>query len=130
MPGRAAWTVGTRTLLARSCSVCFEFKAGAEFRVFRNGSRQAQCKRCQYLSSKRSERITNDHSIKHASRQRAEWTTYEIDLLRKLCDDGWAVKDIAYRLSRTAFAIQTAKTRWVDTGGTHGNQATDSGADS
>ena len=112
MPGRHTLNPGTRTVLAKSCSTCGDFKQASEFRMSRGKWLQSQCKKCQHTAAKKSNQRTNGTSRDRAYRNNQPWTLAEVRQLEAYLQQGVPLANVAYRLNRTLFGVNSAIRRY------------------
>ncbi len=106
---RLAYRVGNRTLIARTCCTCGEFKMRSEFHNRSNGAAQAVCKACAIKAGTEYNWYRNKESEETASRATAPWTKAEVRKLSQLVERGVPIRQIAYQMGRSIPSIDQAR---------------------
>ena len=110
------WVVGpTRTLLAKTCTKCDEFKQGCEFMLrTQTGKvkRSSWCVTCHYNQCKRNDKKSNALSLDSAINHHQRWTPSELDHLYVLRHVGDSRQEVAEILGRSIAAISVAYNRY------------------
>lgn len=111
--------IGSRTLLAKTCPYCGEFKQASEFRL-RTGRKgvkyhQTDCEDCKTKMAKASDKANNDRLRALAGNSRRLWTEPEIKHVWELTDAGFKNREIAEALGRSLSSVNIAKSRFPRT---------------
>lgn len=104
--------IGTRTLVAKTCYGCGELKMASEFRKAHGKWPQSDCRPCQHITAKQSDKRRNDQTQTTASNARSEWTEREVKALWELVDQGLTSREIGVKIGRSMTAVSQAKGRY------------------
>lgn len=104
-------TVETRTLLAKSCARCHEFKQACEFAFIRGRYYDAWCKKCHQKNTGRHRYLLQEKSRDDARKHRQEWTMAELHELTVLYTEGFGATAIAKKLGRTTTSIYNMRNK-------------------
>jgi hypothetical protein len=106
--------IAGRTLLAKTCPTCLEFKQAFEFNIdpkLKNGGHRTNCRVCHMRISNAIRKRFQSESIVEASKNRTEWTEKEIEHLQQLVNAGLKSREIARIMSRTYASITNTRHR-------------------
>lgn len=113
MPGRLAVNIGKRILLAKTCSVCREFKQGSDFRTTRQGYHPPECKKCHQLRVAARAKVVNRRQMHKVTKKTGTpWTEHDIAKLKVMVADRMGASEIARILDRSIMSVYMAKTRY------------------
>lgn len=104
-------SVGTRTLLAKSCARCGVFKMADQFAVILKKYRDSYCRVCHCASAAPSTRKHQQEASEGAVRHRQPWTGTDLHLLAEMTAEGAVAAEIARALNRTIYSVYTMKNK-------------------
>jgi len=96
-------TVGLRTVLARTCFKCDEFKPASDFPKTDRKYLESMCFKCHAIFSKKALNEYFDETIEKADKHRNAWTTEEQEFLEQTRD--LPALEVALALGRTYYAV-------------------------
>ena len=107
-------TVGKRTILAKTCPLCGEFKMADQFGVLHKYYRASYCRRCHNVHGRPKIREHQLKALDVAHKHRRPWTEDDIDKMRQMIHEGLSGAQMALQLRRTLYAVYTMKNRLLE----------------
>jgi hypothetical protein len=104
-------TIGLRTILARTCTRCGEFKQADEFARVMGGYCDSYCKDCHNAHSKPVMLAHQKEALRAATKHRQPWTDGECRRLAEMVSEGRTGPYMAKELNRSVYAVYTMKAR-------------------
>lgn len=106
MPDRNGPSVGKRTLLAKSCTMCGHLKMASEFRKQTNRLwYQSECNKCKWTASNAVTTQLNNETRDSATKIWSLWTDEDFKVLEEMTARGCSAKEIAVKLERTVHSV-------------------------
>lgn len=107
-------TVGSRTLLAKTCHICGKFKQVKDFSLVRVEGRQyrnSYCHRCNNDVARpglrKHQQEASDAAVKHGQ----PWSEQDIERLLEMAERGLSGPQMAMSLNRTVYSVYTMKNK-------------------
>lgn len=103
--------VGYRTLLAKTCIMCDEFKQAAEFIWVGDYKYSPYCRVCmkKYVMGIQSEHQKT--TLSRAANAKLPWTDVDLIQLKSLIAKGWTTTEIALEMGRSFASVRAVKHR-------------------
>lgn len=103
--------VGTRTLLAKSCAACGEFKQSKEFVKSMGIYKNSYCNKCRNEMAAPLVKEHQQEALDAAVRHRQPWTDQDIKALLAMIEKGCTGPQMALSLNRTVYSVYTMKNK-------------------
>ena len=100
-------TIGKRTLLAKTCTMCGVFKQAGEFSFIKQVYRDSYCKPCHNKHTTPRVREQQERALAAAEKHREPWCEAEVQTLREMFSEGRTAAQIASVLERSIYAVYT-----------------------
>lgn len=103
--------IGKRTLLAKTCYICGEFKMADQFPLVVKCYRDSYCRKCHNTAPQVQMREHQNATLDGAKKHRKPWTDEDMRQLEALFLEGLSGPAVAHALGRSMYAVYTMKNK-------------------